>query len=230
MRFSIILCTIPMRKKALERLLESIKKYTTDYEVLIHDEAIKHMTAADAWNELTAKSQGEFLQFMNDDMEVTEGWLDSNADVYEILEGRGEKVGEMESCIWCHENVQTRGGGFAGTQSYIIPGPDEIKKIDYANMPFMRRKVWDDVGPFKAYGTLYCDDAAYGLRCLKKGYTNWYNPISKVIHYTLGQKPEDGEEEVKRRQYAEQVIQKQAKELFLAEWKEWLEKEHKKLY
>lgn len=219
-----------MRKKSLEKLIDSIQSYTTDYELLIHDEGEKHLSVAEAWNEQTKKAQGEFLQYLNDDMEVTKHWLEAQADAYEFLEERGERVGCLQSCIWCDGMVQTRGGAFHGTDLLIVPPPDILKQIDYSNMPFMRRSVYDKVGGFKAYDTLYYDDTDFGLRCIKMGYTNWYNPYSNIYHDTLGQKAEHGEEEVKRRQHAEQVIQGRSRELFMVEWKEWLENEHKNLY
>src|SRR3989338_4101199 len=167
MKYSIVICSIPMRKKSLEKLLESIKKYTVDYEVLIHDEAIKHLSVADAWNELTQKAQGEFIQYLNDDMEVTENWLGAQAQIYDFLEEKGEKVGELQSCIWYGDVIQSQGGLFVGSQLAILNGSDQLRKIDYSNMPFIRKAVWERIGGFVSYADKYYDDADFGLRCLK---------------------------------------------------------------
>lgn len=229
MKYSIVISTKD-RPEALKTLVNSIELYTQDFEVIIHDDEKKHLSIANAWNECIEKAKGEFIQVLNDDMEVAPRWLAANKELYEQLEQQGNNPGVIQSAIMSHGQLQSRGGAFHDDILVTVPAPDEVKQIDYSNTPFMRKSVWEKVGGFTTHADMYYEDADFGLSCLKHGYTNWYNPASIIYHSTLGQLESDGEKEVKRRSYNESVVQKQARESFIKKWKEWLLHEHKNLY
>ena len=244
MKYSIIFCTYN-RLPYLKNLITSIEKYTVDYELIVIDagstdgtrEWLKeqsfqsifpshNVAVADGWNLGCILAKGTFIQILNDDMEVTEGWLDANRSVYEVLESKGEKIGVLQSQIWFNGEIQSRGGAFRGTTLVPIPSPDEIKIIDYSNTPFFRRVDYWEVGGFTAFSVLYYEDPDFALKLQRKGYQNYYNPFSVIRHETLGQLESHGQKEVERRKLNETVYQVEARKKFMERWQEWLEKEH----
>jgi GT2 family glycosyltransferase len=185
---------------------------------------------ATAWNLGCEVANGEFIQILNDDMEVTERWVDSQKELYEYLTSIGKKVGSLASKLMRGNEVLSRGGAFRGTQLVPVPEPEEVKPVSYSNTPFFKRELFRKLGGFKAYAQMYYEDAGWGLQCMKAGYTNYYNPMSVIRHETLGFLPEHGEREFKQRQYNEQVVQKEARENFMKLWKDYLENEHENIY
>lgn len=183
-----------------------------------------------AWNLGCEVAKGEFLQILNDDMEVTDGWLDSQAELYEYLSSLGKKVGVFAAKLIRGEEVLSRGGAFRGTQLVPVPGPEEVKQVSYSNTPFLKRELWKKLGGFDAMAHIYYEDANFCLKAQKAGFINYYNPMSVIKHETLGFLPEHGEKEVQKRQHNETVVQQEARENFMKIWKDYLENEHENLY
>ena len=185
---------------------------------------------ATAWNLGCEVANGDFIQILNDDMEVTEGWLEQQKQLYEYLTNSGRKVGVLAAKLLRGEEVLSRGGAFRGTQLVPVPLPEEVKPVDYSNTPFLKRDLWKSLGGFDAHAHMYYEDVSFCLKAQKEGYTNYYNPLSVIRHETLGFLPKHGEEQVKRRQHNEQVVQQQAKESFMKKWEHYLLTEHENLY
>lgn len=242
------------RIESLKRLLASIEQFTTDYEVIVVNDAstdgtnewlakqhlryshssgsqtpfqsISYTTSipvATAWNLGCEVANGEFIQILNDDMEVTEGWLEQQKELYDYLTASGRKVGVLATKLLRGEEVLSRGGAFRGSQLVPVPAIDEVQEVDYSNTPFFKKKTWKEVGGFIAYDQLYYEDASFGLQCQKIGLINYYNPLSIIRHDTLGFYDKDGEEQVKRRRYNESAVQQRAREKFMIVWKDYLE-------
>ncbi len=259
MKYSVIITTKD-RLEALKRLIASIEKYTEDYELIVVNDAstdgtnewlakqhvrysqynnpqpyqsISYTTSipvATAWNLGCEVANGEFIQILNDDMEVTEGWLEQQKQLYDYLTASGRRVGVFATKLLRGDEVLSRGGAFRGTQLVPVPGPEEVKPVDYSNTPFLKRSIWKEVGGFDAYSHMYYEDAGFCLKVQKAGYINYYNPLAVLRHETLGFRPEHGEEQYKRRQHNEGVVQAQAKENFMKKWENYLLTEHENLY
>lgn len=257
--FSCIITTKD-RLEALKRLIESIEKYTEDYELIVVNDVSTDGTnewlakqqvrysqykgsgtyqsisyansipVATAWNLGVEVANGEFIQILNDDMEVTEGWLTTQKQIYEYLTNSGRKVGVLAAKLLRGDEILSRGGAFRDTQLVPVPPPEEVKVVDYSNTPFFKKSVWKEVGGFDAYAHMYYEDVGFALKLQEKGYVNYYNPSCIIRHETLGFLPEHGEEQVKRRQHNEQVIQQQAKEVFMKRWEGYLKTNHESHY
>ena len=257
--FSIIVTTKD-RLEALKRLIASIEKYTEDYELIVVNDAstdgtlewlakqsirygqykgpqayqsISYTTSipvATAWNLGVEVANGEFIQILNDDMEVTRGWAMIQKQIYEYLTNSGRKVGVMAAKLLRGDEILSRGGAFRGDQLVSVPGPEEVKPVDYSNTPFFKKSLWKEVGGFDAYNHMYYEDVGFCLKVQEKGYINYYNPECVILHETLGFLQEHGEEQVKRRQYNEQVVQLKSRENFMKRWKNYLLNEHENIY
>ena len=222
----------------LQNLIDSIRRYTDDYEIIVVDDVSKDGTwewledqdvtsltypesipVADAWNKGCEVAKGHYIQILNDDMEVTPNWLSNQIELYKTV----NNPGVFAAHLLRGEEVLSRGGKFLGTQLVPVPSIDEVQKVDYSNTPFMSKHVWHSVGKFKAHAQMYYEDADFGLKCLKRNKVNLYNPLSVIKHVTLGWRPEDGQEQFERRQHNESVIQQKARESFMKDWREYLE-------
>ena len=255
-----IVITTKDRLESLKRLIDSIERFTEDYELIVVNDAstdgtnewlakqhvrygqhsgsgtyqsisyTESIPVATAWNLGCEVAQGEFVQILNDDMEVTEGWVEQQKQLYDYLTASGRKVGVLAAKLLRGDEVLSRGGAFRGTQLVPVPPPEEVKFVDYSNTPFLKRALWKEVGGFDVHAQMYYEDASFCLKAQKAGYANYYNPLSVIRHETLGFRPEHGEEQFKRRQHNENVIQAQARESFLKQWEQYLLTEHENLY
>lgn len=223
--YSVIISTIKGREKALKNLLLSIKRYSDNPEIIIHDDSKgSSIPVAEAWNNCAKKSTGKYLIFLNDDMEVTEGWLTSMKSLYESL----PLVGSLAFKVYDDQGqIQSRGHSFAGLQPYLPDEPedmgvgDQIMEIDYSDHPFVSRKLWGRVGGFPVYGKLYYEDAGFGLRLQSAGFRNYYNPKAVLKHNTIGLRV-GTDEDKRRRKHNEEVIQQESKVNFYKEWSSYL--------
>ena len=205
------------RYEALNKLMESIKKNTKDYELIIHNDSIGNsIPVATAWNKCARRSKGKYLVFLNDDMEVTEGWIESQTAMYETF----PLVGSLAFKVFDDQgNIQSRGHSFNGLIPYLPP--EDVIEVDYSDHPFVSRKLWERVGGFTAHGQLYYEDADFGLKLQSAGFKNYYNPNAILIHNTIGLRI-GTDEDKKKRQHNESVIQQQSKISFYKSWESYL--------
>lgn len=185
---------------------------------------------ATAWNLGVEAASGDFIQILNDDMEVTKNWLTSQKQIYDYLTASGRKVGVLATKLLRGDEVLSRGGAFRGAQLVSVPPPEEVKPVDYSNTPFFKKELWKKVGGFTHFAKIYYEDADFGLALQKLGYINYYNPLSVIFHTTLGFLPSHGEEQYKRRQHHENIDQAQAREAFMKKWEQYLLTEHENYY
>jgi len=205
------------RYEALNKLMESIKKNTKDYELIIHNDSIGNsIPVATAWNKCARRSKGKYLVFLNDDMEVTEGWIESQTAMYETF----PLVGSLAFKVFDDQgNIQSRGHSFNGLIPYLPP--EDVIEVDYSDHPFVSRKLWERVGGFTAHNKMYFEDASFGLKLQSIGLKNYYNSNAILIHTTIGLRV--GTEKQKQiRQYNEKVIQQKAREDFYKQWGDYL--------
>ena len=227
------------RRLYLQNLISSIRQYTDDYEIIVVDDVSKDDTVkwcrehdltlitypkslpvGVAWDKGCRESKGNYIQILNDDMEVTPNWLSNQIELYE----KTFNPGVFAAHLLRGEEVLSRGGMFQKGTTQLIPVPaiDEVQAVDYSNTPFMSHAVYNKIAPVPHYGQMYYEDCGLSLRAQKLGLINLYNPLCVIKHSTLGHKIEDGEEEFKKRQYNENVVQQKSRVNFLKEWEEYL--------
>lgn len=217
MKYSIIISTIEGREKALDNLIKSIDETTKDYEVIVyHDKKDKSIPVAEAWNKGAERATGDYLVFLNDDMQTTIGWLDEQEKFYKshLL------VGSLAFKVYDDQgNIQSRGHSFNKLTPYLPP--EDVIEVDYSDHPFVTKKLWKRVGGFTAHGHMYYEDADFGLKLQSAGFKNYYNPNAVLYHTTIGLRT-GTDEDKKRRYYNENVIQQQSKVSFFKTWSDYL--------
>lgn len=206
------------RPDALKGLIGSIETHTKDYELVIHDDAVgESIPVATAWNKCAEKAKGEFLVFLNDDMLVTQGWVDEMYKMWWEKPLCGSLAFKVYDDLG---QIQSRGHSFSGRQPYLPP--EEVIEVDYSDHPFMTKRNWERVGGFTAHGHLYYEDADMGLKLQSVGLKNYYNPNAVLYHQTIGLRV-GTEEDKKRRHHNESIVQQQSKISFFRSWGAYLD-------
>ena len=152
------------RPNEIDRCLDSIKKNTTDYEIILdtgHDGFVTSL------NRAIKKSKGDHIILLHDDCTVNKGWADKLADVGSF------KLGEMDDSfeIW---------GGFYFPQSYCL---DPKQNPDYSFFLCLSKKALKKIGLFDEwFKTPFCQDVDMGFQIKRAGFKIKCLP-GKIVHH-----------------------------------------------
>lgn len=142
-----------------------------------------------AVNFAAERARGQYLVLLNDDCEVTRGWLESLIETeqrrprcalvgstYLNLDGTLQEAGAV---IWSDGTTAAVGeGGAAGRMGFE-------RRVDYVSggSLLIKKDVWDQLGGFdEAYYPAYFEDVDFCLRAAEAGWEVWYQPLSAVHH------------------------------------------------
>jgi len=229
----------------LKTLLSSIIKQTVHkrYEVLIVDNAStddsieliknfqnkleltlirsnENLSFSKANNIASQKAKGEYLVFLNNDTEVTYGWLRELLGMYLI----NERVGLIGPKLVYpysvnHLNfekelkVQQAGILFNEEKDFIRPFNYPNGIDPYHDLVSRARKFsaitaacaliskvkFDEVNGFDEVYFYGYEDVDLGLKLIEKGYDNLYCPTSLIYHYEFGSQEKDTNDEKRNR-------------------------------
>ena len=144
-----------------------------------------------ACNQGAAKASGDFIVFLNNDTEVTSGWLQALLLPFEdhdvgivgaklvYPDGRLQEAGNM---IWQDGSGWNYGRGDDPER----PEYNFIREVDYCSGACLAipRTIWDTVGGFdERYVPAYYEDTDLCFAVREHGYKVVYQPFARVTHY-----------------------------------------------
>lgn len=166
----------------IERLVSGIK--------IIRNE--KPQRFIKACNLGVGEASGHFVVLLNNDTEVTTGWLDSLVDGFR----RFPKVGAVGSkLLYPDGRLQDAGGivwssgnpwNYGNTQNPWDPRFSYARQVDYlSGAALMTTKaIWHEVGGLSHYlEPMYFEDTDFAFKVRAAGYNTYFIPSSVVYHF-----------------------------------------------
>lgn len=143
-------------------------------------------------NYAAARARGHYLMFLNNDTQVTEGWLKALVDLIRS----DPTIGMVGSKLVYPDGRLQEAGGIiwsdgSGWNYGRLDDPDKaeynyVKDVDYISGAaiLLSRALWEQIGGFdERYAPAYCEDSDLAFAVRRAGYRVVYQPLSKVIHF-----------------------------------------------
>jgi len=166
-----------------------LEKFVSGITVL-HNELPQRFIRA--CNRGAQEAKGKYIVLLNNDVEVTSGWLDELIDAF----GRFDNVGMAGSkLLYPNGQLQDAGGiiwgsgnpwNYGNQQNPEEPRFSYARQADYLSGAAMmvRADIWREVGGLSSYmEPMYFEDTDFAFKIRDAGYTTWFVPSSIVYHY-----------------------------------------------
>lgn len=192
---------------------------------VIHNEKNEGFSAA--CNQGAEASNGQTLLFLNNDTQVTKGWLEAMLTALE-----GDDVGivgakliypngrlqEAGNIVW----QEGTGWNYGRGDDPDLPQYSYLREVDYCSGAciMIRKDFWVELGGFDhRYSPAYYEDTDLCFAARRRGYKIIYQPEARIVHYEGASAGTDIDEGYK-------IYQKENLSKFKEKWGEVLGAEH----
>lgn len=143
-------------------------------------------------NKAAKQARGNYLVMLNNDTEVTSGWLDELLEIFKRFDNVGMtgskliypdgKLQEAGGIVWGNGqpwNLGNRGNPQAPEWCYA-------RQVDYLSGASLMvpRVIWEEVGGFSdEFAPAYYEDTDLAFKIREHGYKTIYAPYSVVVHF-----------------------------------------------
>lgn len=143
-------------------------------------------------NQAAKAARGKYVMFLNNDTQVTEGWLSSLVNLIEA----DSTIGMVGSKLVYPDGRLQEAGGIlwsdgSGWNYGRLDDPEKpeynyVKDVDYISGAaiLLSTQLWKKIGGFdERFAPAYCEDSDLAFEVRKAGLRVVYQPLSKVIHF-----------------------------------------------
>jgi GT2 family glycosyltransferase len=143
-------------------------------------------------NQAAKAARGKYVMFLNNDTQVTEGWLSSLVNLIES----DSTIGMVGSKLVYPDGRLQEAGGIlwsdgSGWNYGRLDDPEKpeynyVKDVDYISGAsiLLSNELWKRIGGFDdRFAPAYCEDSDLAFEVRKAGLRVVYQPLSKVIHF-----------------------------------------------
>lgn len=145
-----------------------------------------------ACNAGAARARGRYVVLLNNDTEVTSGWLDELVAGFSRFPGAGMTGSKL---LYPDGQLQDAGGivwksgnpcNYGRAQNPHDPRYTYARQVDYLSgaAVMVRTDVWEEIGGLSdEFAPAYFEDTDLAFKVRDAGYTTWYVPSSVVFHF-----------------------------------------------
>ena len=145
-----------------------------------------------ACNDGAKLARGEYLHFLNNDTEVSAGWLDELLRTFFTFPGTGLVGSKL---VYSDGSLQEAGGivwkdgsawNFGRNQDALLPVYNYARNVDYCSGAsiVLTKALFIELGGFdELYCPAYYEDTDLAFKVRERGYRVIYQPLSVVVHH-----------------------------------------------